>query len=53
MFFLGSICLMSQTYNPKNKKRYTTHGFLARAKTSNGKKVIARRRAVGRRKLSV
>jgi len=44
---------MSVTYNPKRKKRFTTHGFLARSRTPNGKKVLARRRAVGRKKLSV
>ncbi|OHA84704.1 MAG: 50S ribosomal protein L34 [Candidatus Yonathbacteria bacterium RIFOXYC1_FULL_52_10] len=44
---------MSQTYNPKKRKRAKTHGFLVRSKTKNGKKVIARRRAQGRKKLSV
>lgn len=43
---------MSQTYNPKKKKRGTTHGFLARQKTSTGKNVIKRRRQKGRTKLS-
>ncbi len=44
---------MSVTYNPKRKKRATTHGFLARTKTKGGKKVLARRRSIGRKKLSV
>lgn len=44
---------MSQTYKPKKKKRATTHGFLVRGKTPGGKKVLARRRAKGRAKLSV
>lgn len=44
---------MSVTYQPKNKKRFTTHGFLTRTKTQGGKKVLARRRAIGRKKLSV
>ncbi len=44
---------MSQTYQPKNKKRKTTHGFLARKKTSNGKNVLLRRLRKGRKKLSV
>lgn len=44
---------MSQTYQPKRKKRFTTHGFLARTKTAGGRSVLARRRAVGRKKLSV
>ena len=44
---------MSVTYQPKRKKRATTHGFLTRGKTKGGKKVLARRRSVGRKKLSV
>lgn len=41
------------TYKPKNKKRYTKHGFLTRMKTSGGKKIIQNRRKDGRKKLSV
>jgi len=41
------------TYKPKNKKRYTTHGFLARMATAGGKKIIKSRRVNGRKKLSV
>ncbi len=44
---------MSQTYSPKRKKRARTHGFLVRSRSKNGKKVLARRRAKGRKKLSV
>jgi large subunit ribosomal protein L34 len=44
---------MSQTYNPKKKKRVRTHGFLTRNTTKGGKKVLKRRRAKGRKKLSV
>ncbi|MBX4200703.1 50S ribosomal protein L34 [Candidatus Parcubacteria bacterium] len=44
---------MSFTYNPKKKKRARTHGFLKRMETKNGKQVIARRRAKGRKKLAV
>jgi len=44
---------MSKTYNPKKKKRKTTHGFLVRQGTSNGKNVIKRRRQKGRKKLAV
>ncbi len=44
---------MSFTYKPKKKKRKTTHGFLVRMQTKKGKQVIARRRAKGRKKLSV
>ncbi len=44
---------MSTTYQPKNKKRKGTHGFLVRSKSKNGRNVIKRRRAKGRAKLSV
>ena len=44
---------MSKTYNPKNRKRQTTHGFLVRNKTAAGRSVLKRRRAKGRAKLAV
>jgi len=44
---------MSITYKPKKKKRIRTHGFLVRMKSKGGKRVVARRRAKGRKKLSV
>lgn len=44
---------MSQTYQPKKRKRAKTHGFLVRSKTKNGKKVLSRRRQKGRAKLAV
>ena len=44
---------MKRTYQPKKRKRNTTHGFLTRAKTTGGKNVIARRRRKGRAKLTV
>ena len=43
---------MSFTYQPKKRKRAKTHGFLVRSKTTSGKKILARRRARGRAKLS-
>lgn len=44
---------MSVTYNPKRKKRGTTHGFLVRMATKGGRKTLSRRRSMGRKKLSV
>jgi large subunit ribosomal protein L34 len=42
---------MSQTYQPKKKKRRKTHGFLARQSTPGGRKALARRRQKGRKRL--
>jgi len=44
---------MSQTYQPKKRKRARTHGFLKRSRTPGGRRVLAKRRAKGRHKLSV
>lgn len=44
---------MSQTYQPKKRKRAKTHGFLVRSRTKNGKKVLLRRKRKGRAKISV
>ena len=44
---------MSQTYNPKKKKRATTHGFLVRSKSTTGRKILQKRRRKGRSKLAV
>ncbi len=43
---------MSITYQPKKKKRLRVHGFLKRMSVAGGKKVVASRRAKGRKKLS-
>ncbi|MDP1689970.1 MAG: 50S ribosomal protein L34 [bacterium] len=45
--------MSKRTYQPKKKKRATTHGFLSRAKTSSGRKIIQKRRRIGRKSLTV
>jgi len=44
---------MSQTYNPKKKKRARTHGFLKRQSNPGGRAVIRRRRQKKRQSLTV
>ncbi|TAK57685.1 MAG: 50S ribosomal protein L34 [Bacteroidetes bacterium] len=44
--------MSKRTYQPKKRKRAKTHGFRSRSATTAGRKIVQKRRRIGRKRLT-